>query len=202
MTMWNTLQAIGSALGGITFIAVVVALFFHEKLKDWFLSEAELRTHRLAVVREHDRANTELRSKIVLELFSRKIKAHDLIRSHAIKTAEAANLAHVVASEEPDADTSPKVEALRQAVMNSLEAFHHSYRGFEADLSTATVKNADDFARALSLELFPALRAKHAKAADKLDKSSAALMRELFDGLHLELQQLYSEGFEKLLKHR
>src|SRR5450759_1106937 len=128
MTFWNIVQSIGSALGGITFLLVVLGLLFNEKLKDWFVSQSELRKHRLDVVREHDRSNTELRSKIVLELFNRKIKAHDTIRLSAVKVAEAASLAEVVASDQSQPAKPDNVEALRHSVMNLLSDFHRSYR--------------------------------------------------------------------------
>ncbi len=200
MTFWNILQSIGSALGGITFLLVIIAVLFNEKLKDWFVSQSELRRHRLDVVREHDRSNTELRSKVVLELFNRKIKAHDALRSRAVKLVETASLTRVVASDQSQPAKPESVEALKHSLMDQLNDFHSSYRAFEADLSTATIKKATAFALAISFEVFPDLHEKYAERRDDTVPSSGQAVKELFKELRIELHELYSDGFEKLIK--
>jgi hypothetical protein len=202
MTFWNIVQAISSALGGLTFFLVVFALLFNEKLKDWFVQQAELRRHRLDVVREHDRSNTELRSKIVLELFNRKIKAHDAIRLGAMKIIETATLAKVVASDQSNPANSQKVEAIKQSVMDLLNDFQRSYRTYEADLSKTTIVKADAFGESIAFELFPDLKEKYAKRPSEKSVPARQAAKELFGELHAELHELYSEGFEKLIKPR
>lgn len=208
MSFWDTVEFVSAVFGKLSFIGLVLALIFHKKLEDWFLSKSEHRQHRLAVVREHDRVNAELRSQIMLELFKRKIAAHEKLRT---KGFEAAMLVTLLVVQAREKDLTPeKADNNGRIAMAAIQSFQQVINGFNTDLSPETVELCDRLGNELALAILPILNSGPQAVAYEMkvpgyEQGSTAYndtLSRLTLQLNAELKELYLKGFELLITPR
>lgn len=189
MTFWNWVQAVGSAFGVVSFIALLSVVVLHEKFKDWVAGGAEARKHHLDLVKEHDRSNTEIRREVIQELFRRKIQAHDKIRLHIASAVKAANAAIAAARiEEPKENVrAARLEANKLVLAGQFMALAEL-----ADVSLDTERELND----LMIYLNVSVNLGKWEGSGSIKEKLAGVR----NSMRAELDSLYRDGFDNLLK--